>query len=161
MPLEASNLETYLKEYKLQFPFTQNDFITFARDLASGLSLVAKVSNWLKNIQYMKDYILAPLLVSSTEIRIGIIILNNPKLELADILESTTYLSTINMNYKDSNNSDVEWKCNLLTGLLAMKENNLSKEMKLYIMNCKNYIPQVLIRRISSKIKAINFFAKK
>lgn len=158
LPIEDSNLETYLKEYKLEFPFTQDDFIRLAIDLASGLSKVAKVSSWLKNIRYMKDYILAPLLVSSSEIRIGIIILNNLKLELADILESTIYLSSINVINKNCSNSEVECKCNLLTGVLAMKENNLSKEIKLYIMNCRNYIPPVLLKRIPRKIKAISFF---
>lgn len=145
-----------MEQHKLLFPFTHNDFITFAETLASQL---ANVSNWLKNIKYMKEYILVPLLVSSTKICVGIIILNNFGLVHDEILESTTYLSSIN-NKKQYNTKEIEWKCNLLSGILNMKINNLSRQMKLYIMNCKNYIPQILIYRMPKKIKVNNLFQK-
>jgi hypothetical protein len=152
-------------KYELQFPFTYNDFITFARRLASNLT---KATTWIKNLQYMKDYILAPLMISSREIRIGIIILDNIELEHSDILESNNYLSLIkskkdvntNTNTNTNTNNGVECKCDMLTGILEMGRNKLSTQMKLYIMNCRGYIPPVLIRRMPKQIKAKSFFRK-
>lgn len=152
--LEES-IDAYLKQNKLHFPFTYEDFIIFANEIASSFS---KVSNWLKKMQYMKDYILAPLLVSSNEIRIGIIILDNIMFDAKDILDSNNYLSHINMKKNPIANSDVKWKCDILGNLLAMRVNNLTRQMKLYIMNSRGYIPPVIIHRMPRKIKAINLY---
>jgi len=163
--------DNILKQHKLQFPFTYNDFITFARKLASSLNKVASIS-WIKNLEYMKDYILAPLMVSSKEVIIGIIILDElilkPILNPTDILESNNYLSQISQ-IKSANvkhTKDIkeilngELKSDLLIGILAMDGNKLSAKMKLYIMNCRGYIPPVLISRLPKTITATNCFRK-
>ena len=166
--LKLSLDDNILKQYELQFPFTYNDFITFAIKLASGLT---NSSYLLKSLEYMKDYILAPLMVSSKEVIIGIIILDElilkPLFKPSDILESNNYLSPINpINSINSNKTkniinSMEWKCDILTSILAMRGNNLSARMKLYIMNCRGYIPPVLIRRMPMKITAYKFFQKR
>jgi hypothetical protein len=116
-------------------------------------------------LEYMKDYILAPLMVSSHEVIIGIIILDEliskPLFKSTDILESNNYLSQINsINPKDSKDilNNMEYLCDILNGILAMDKNNLPTKMKLYIMNCRGYIPRVLIRRMPKKMTSINFF---
>ena len=164
--IKLSLEDNILKQHKLQFPFTYNNFITFARKLASNL---AKVAAWIKNLQYMKDYIIAPLMISSKEVHIGIIILNELILKTilkpSDILESETHLSQIKSKTKNittttNTNTDVEYKCDMLAGILEMSGKKLSAQMKLYIMNCRGYIPPVLIHRMPKKIKAISFFRK-
>ena len=144
-------------ELQLQFPFTYDDFITFAKRLASNL---IKISTWLNRLQYMKDYIIAPLMISSKEVLIGIIILDElilkPVLKPFDILESNNYLSQIKS--KKTKHTDIEWKCDMLYGIIEMSGNKLSTRMKLYIMNCRGYIPAVLIRRMAKTSTAINFF---
>jgi len=177
--------DNILKQHKLQFPFTYDNFITFARRLAS--SLTKSSTSWLKSLEYMKDYILAPLMVSSKEVHIGIIILDElilkPILKPSDILESENHLSqiksktknittnanttnanTTNANTTNANttnaNTDVEWKCDMLSGILEMSGKKLSEQMKLYIMNCRGYIPPVLIHRMPNKFKATSFFRK-
>jgi len=150
-----------LKEYELQFPFTYNDFNIFARKLASSLT---NSSSLIKNLEYMKDYILAPLMVSSHEVIIGIILdelISKPLFKSTDILESNNYLSQINsINPKDSKDilNNMEYLCDILNGILTMDKNNLPTKMKLYIMNCRGYIPRVLIRRMPKKMTSINFF---
>jgi hypothetical protein len=162
--------DNILKQHKLQFPFTYDNFITFARRLAS--SLTKSSTSWLKSLEYMKDYILAPLMVSSKEVHIGIIILDElilkPILKPSDILESENHLSQIKSKTKNittnSNttnaNAEVEWKCDMLSGILEMSGKKLSEQMKLYIMNCRGYIPPVLIHRMPNKFKATSFFRK-
>jgi hypothetical protein len=147
---------------KLQFPFTYDDFITFARQLASTLANQNSVS-WLKNLEYMKDFILAPMMISSKEVIIGIIILDEiilkPILTPMDILESNNYLAQINFNNPIAEKGD-EWKCDILNGILAMSKNKISTRTKLYIINCRGYIPPVLIQKMPKQITAINFFRK-
>lgn len=157
--------DNILKQHKLLFPFTYDNFITFARRLAS--SLTKSSTSWLKSLEYMKDYILAPLMVSSKEVHIGIIILDElilkPILKPSDILESENHLSQIKSKTKNitiNTTTDVEWKCDMLAGILEMSGKKLSEQMKLYIMNCRSYIPPVLIHRMPKKIKAISFFRK-
>lgn len=162
--------DNILKQHKLQFPFTYDNFITFARRLAS--SLTKSSTSWLKSLEYMKDYILAPLMISSKEVHIGIIILDElilkPILKPSDILESENHLSQIKSKTKNittntnttNANAEVEWKCDMLAGILEMSGKKLSTQMKLYIMNCRGYIPPVLIHRMPKKIKAISFFRK-
>ena len=142
LPLDAT-----LEKHQLQFPFTQDEFNTFASKLAGDL--------------HMEDYILAPLLVSSKEIKIGIIILK-ACIRNGDILESYNYLSRIRTSSPTRDVSKVvECKCDLMRGILAMDgKNRLSEKMKLYIMNCRGYIPQVIIRQLPNRIKAMNFFKK-
>ena len=153
-----------LRPLELQFPFTYNDFITFASKLASNLT---KISTWLNKLQYMKDYIIAPLMISSKEVLIGIIILDElilkPVLKPSDILESNNYLSQIKSKKKHiitNTNNGVEWKCDMLSGILEMNWNKLSAQMKLYIMNCRSYIPPVLIHRMSKTSTALQFVSK-
>jgi hypothetical protein len=162
--------DNILKQHKLQFPFTYDNFITFARRLAS--SLTKSSTSWLKSLEYMKDYILAPLMVSSKEVHIGIIILDElilkPILKPSDILESENHLSQIKSKTKNittnanttNANAEVEWKCDMLSGILEMSGKKLSEQMKLYIMNCRGYIPPVLIHRMPNKFKATSFFRK-
>lgn len=135
--------------------------------LSRGLAFkLTKVSTWIKNMQYMKDYILAPLMISSKEVLIGIIILDEliikPFLQSSDILESNTYLSNIKSknNAITNTNTSMEWKCNMLSGILEMDGNNLSTRMKLYIMNCRGYIPPVIIHRMIKPSSARNLFRK-
>jgi hypothetical protein len=84
----------------------------------------------------MKDYILAPLQVSSKNIIIGIIILDDtilkPLLKPADILESNNYLARINLNKSGTN--EMEWEINMLDSILAKVENKISPQMKLYLI---------------------------
>jgi len=152
--------DNIIKQHELQFPFTQADFNIFARELASTLANQNSVS-WIKNLEYMRDYILAPLMISSKEVIIGIIILNEvkPIINPTDILESNNYLSQINSTNPIAK-KDNEWKCDLLVGILAINENKLSSGMKSYIMNCRGYLPQVLITRMPKKITAMNFVPK-
>jgi hypothetical protein len=158
--------DNILKQHKLQFPFTYDNFITFARNLASGLT--KSTTSWLKSLVYMKDYILAPLMVSSKEVHIGIIILDElilkQILKPSDILESENHLSQIKPKTKNINtnttNTDAEWKCDMLAGILEISGKKLSAQMKLYIMNCRGYIPPVLIHRMPNKFKATSFFRK-
>jgi len=162
--------DNILKQHKLQFPFTYDNFITFARRLAS--SLTKSSVSWLKSLEYMKDYILAPLMISSKEVHIGIIILDElilkPILKPSDILESENHLSQIKSKTKNittntnttNANAEVEWKCDMLAGILEMSGKKLSTQMKLYIMNCRSYIPPVLIHRMPNKFKATSFFRK-
>jgi len=165
LSLEDNILKPDKLQLPLPFPFTYNDFITFARKLASYLT---NASSLLKSLEYMKDYILAPLMISSKEVIIGIIILDElilkTLLKPLDVLESNTYLSQINYNNKtnadNKTNSNIEWKCDILASLLAMSGNNLSARMKLYIMNCRGYIPPVLIHRMPMKITTNKFFQK-
>jgi len=162
--------DNIIKQHELQFPFTYDDFIIFARELASSLTKYS--ASWLKNLEYMRDYILAPLMISSKEVIIGIIILNEvilkPILNSQDILESNNYLSQINStnaNLKNSkdikkNNNSMEWKCDMLNGILAMDRNKIPARMKLYLINCRGYIPPLLIRRMPKTITAMNFVPK-
>lgn len=156
--------ECSLKHYELQYPFTYDDFIRFARDIASELSRVSTASSWIQKLQYMKDYILAPLQITSREVVIGIIILNS-SLEaptFLDVLESNIYLSSINLGTKQTQHAQhtqqTEFKCDLIAGILAVGNNKLSKKMKLYIMNCRGYIPYIQIYRRPKDITATNFF---
>jgi hypothetical protein len=143
--------------HQLNFPFTYNDFITYAGNLVSSLS--EKIS-WLKKLQYMKDYILAPLQVSSKNIIIGIIILDDtilkPLLKPADILESNNYLARINLNKSGTN--EMEWEINMLDSILAKVENKISPQMKLYLINCRSYIPLVIIQKMPKIGNPTNFF---
>jgi len=164
--IKLSLEDNILKQHKLQFPFTYDNFITFARRLAS--SLTKSSTSWLKSLEYMKDYILAPLMISSKEVHIGIIILDELILKTilkpSDILESETHLSQIKSKTKsittNNANTDVEYKCDMLAGILEMSGKKLSAQMKLYIMNCRGYIPPVLIHRMPNKFKATSFFRK-
>lgn len=150
----------------LKYPFTYSEFLTFAEKLAASLN---NASSWLKQLQYRKDYILAPLLISSKEIVIGIIVLNNSVmnnsvmnnsgLKSSDIIESNIYLSNLAATHNAS--IPMEWKCDLLVGILAMRENQLPIRMRLYLMNCRGYLPRVIIRKIPKKITAIDNFRKK
>jgi len=163
LPLDTLNIIQPTNTGNLQYPITYPDFLTFASKLAISMS---NSSSWIKQMQYMKDYILAPLLISSKEIVIGIIILNNLILKTilkpSDILESNIYLSNLASTNKGTNNiaAPGEWKCDMLAGILAMPENQLSKRMQLYLMNSSSYIPRVVIRRMPKKITAIDNFRK-
>ena len=168
--IKLSLEDKILEQHKLQFPFTQADFNIFARELASTLANQNSVS-WIKNLEYMKDYILAPLIISSKEVIIGIIILDEVILKQilnpTDILESTNYLSQINnknatnaKNATKAKDNTLEWKCDMLNGILAMGGNKISARMKLYIMNCRGYIPPVLITRLPKQIATKNFIPK-
>jgi hypothetical protein len=106
----------------------------------------------------LKDYIIAPLLVSSREIIIGILIFNTPIPASTTILECHNYLSDLNNNNRNGNNN--KDNCDLLKGILAMNRNQISSQMKNYIMNCRGYIPNVKIQRQKKKITATNFFRK-
>lgn len=149
-----------LKHYQLHFPFTHNNFITFVESII--LKLIKK-NSWLYNLQYKKDYILAPLLVSFKEVFIGIIILSNSFMfKSYNILESNTYLSKIQSNQTLNNNfnnyiNNKECKCDILSGLLEMTNNKLSERIKCYIMNCRGYIPSIQIHRIPKQINIIRF----
>jgi hypothetical protein len=165
--IKLSLEDNALNELKLDFPFTYNEFITFSRKLADSFAADSfaadrKESTWLKNLQYMKDYILAPLMISSKQIIVGIIILDDSilksKLKTSDILESNNYLSQICTKKYDL--TDNEWKSNLLDGILTMRKNTLCVRMRLYIMNCRGYLPQVLINRMYNTNAAIDVFRK-
>ena len=162
-PIDATGNDSIMKtidKEKLSYPFSHSQFLTFANKLAASLNNAA---SWIKQLEYMKDYILAPLLISSKEIIIGIIILNNsvlnnPVLKSSDILESNIYLSKLAPTHNTS--TSMEWKCDMLVGIITTSENQLSARMKLYLMNCRSYLPRVIIRRMPKKITAIDNFRK-
>jgi hypothetical protein len=162
-PIDTTSNDNIMKtidKEKLSYPFSHSQFLTFAKKLAASLT---NATSWIKQLQYMKDYILAPLLISSKEIVIGIIILNNSVLnnsvlKSSDILESNIYLSKLAPTHNTS--TPMEWKCDMLVGIITTSENQLSTRMKLYLMNCRSYLPRVIIRRMPKKITAIDNFRK-
>lgn len=151
--LEDMSLEW---QEELKYPFTYDEFLAAAKTFASVA--VLKSQSWLSKLKYLKDYILAPLLVSSREIVIGILIFNTHIVASTTILECYNCLSDLNAS--SGNSITDKCKCDLIKGILAMDGNKISPQMKNYIMNCRGYIPKVKIHRQEKKITARNFFKK-